>query len=169
MKNCRDCCRTLPLGEFYAHAAMADGHLNKCKVCVRARIARHRAANLEDVRAYDRERGPLPHRMVARDVYRRTPQGLARLRIGQAAYIERNPLKRQVHTALRTAVRNGAVQIPEQCQNERCRRSGSLGAHHDDYAKPLEVRWLCALCHRAHHKAERQRKRLENRYLAEVA
>jgi hypothetical protein len=27
-----------------------------------------------------------------------------------------------------------------------------LQAHHDDYAKPKEVRWLCIYCHRQWHK-----------------
>ena len=28
---------------------------------------------------------------------------------------------------------------------------GSAEMHHDDYSKPLEVRWLCRVHHLAHH------------------
>jgi ribosomal protein S27AE len=38
-----------------------------------------------------------------------------------------------------------------------CVHCGSLKvqAHHEDYAKPLEVTWMCLSCHTEHHKAER--------------
>ncbi len=57
MKTCRKCERSKPLGEFYRHKRMADGHLNFCMDCVRKRVARHREKNVERIRAYDRDRG----------------------------------------------------------------------------------------------------------------
>src|ERR1041385_592013 len=57
MKTCKCCQRELPLSSFYAHKMMADGHLNFCKDCTRTRVTRHRARNVERIRAYDRARG----------------------------------------------------------------------------------------------------------------
>jgi hypothetical protein len=35
---------------------------------------------------------------------------------------------------------------------EACKVPGSHAeAHHDDYSKPLDVRWLCKGCHKRHH------------------
>lgn len=34
--------------------------------------------------------------------------------------------------------------------------------HHDDYAKPLEIRWLCPTHHRAHHRSATNRKQVSH-------
>ncbi len=38
-------------------------------------------------------------------------------------------------------------------KREKCERCGAkdVEKHHDDYSKPLEVRWLCRGCHRLLH------------------
>jgi ribosomal protein S27AE len=58
-----------------------------------------------------------------------------------------NPEKRRAENAVTHAIEDGLlVRLP--C--ERC-GDGPAHAHHDDYSKPLEVRWLCARCHRQFH------------------
>lgn len=42
---------------------------------------------------------------------------------------------------------------PQCC--EKC-GEGVVQMHHEDYTQPLNVRWLCAPCHRAHHWASPQ-------------
>jgi len=40
---------------------------------------------------------------------------------------------------------------------EECGKTPAEG-HHDDYEKPLSVRWLCRLHHKGHHAAQRRAK-----------
>lgn len=56
--------------------------------------------------------------------------------------------KRSAHNIVRNAIRKGEL-VPETC--EKCGRAIVEG-HHDDYSKPLEVRWLCPKHHREIHK-----------------
>lgn len=83
-----------------------------------------------------------------RDRKRESNNRYSRLRSGKraaatAAYRTRHPERARAHWAVQTAIRNGTlVKIP-------CEVCGLLrsSAHHDDYSKPLLVRWLC----HAHH------------------
>ncbi len=49
---------------------------------------------------------------------------------------------------LRDAVRRGRIKKPTHCSI--CRRlteARLLHGHHEDYDKPLEVKWICVHCH----------------------
>jgi ribosomal protein S27AE len=52
-----------------------------------------------------------------------------------------------VHRAVARARQAGDL-VPEPC--ESCAEPRAL-AHHDDYARPLDVRWLCRKCHARWH------------------
>lgn len=52
--------------------------------------------------------------------------------------------------AIRNAVKSGHVAKPASCQT--CGIAKPLQAHHEDYSKPLEVKWLCAKCHGIEHR-----------------
>jgi hypothetical protein len=60
-----------------------------------------------------------------------------------AAYEKRNPNKRIARNAVKSAMRSGKI------AQQPCEICGDPDghAHHDDYGKPLEVRFLC----RKHH------------------
>jgi len=51
--------------------------------------------------------------------------------------------------ALRKAIRAGKIKRKEAC--ERCGKSEKTHGHHEDYAKPLDVIWLCPQCHVSAH------------------
>jgi hypothetical protein len=131
MKRCFKCGESRPAEEFYPHPRMADGRLGKCKLCAKSDVAVNRSANLERIRAYDRGRIKLPHRKALRSALVRTER---------REYPERHRARLMVYRA----VRNGTL------TRRPCERCGAVRVegHHDDYGKPLAVRWLCASHHR---------------------
>src|SRR5512146_1777269 len=62
-----------------------------------------------------------------------------------------SPEKYAARTAVLHAVQRGRLARHTACEN--CGRTCVPHGHHDDYSKPLSVRWLCASCHRNHHAA----------------
>jgi len=64
-------------------------------------------------------------------------------------YQRKNPEKRRAHKAVEWAL---ASKTLEKKPCDVCGET-SVHAHHDDYSKPLDVRWLCPRCHKAEHAA----------------
>jgi hypothetical protein len=65
------------------------------------------------------------------------------------------PIKEKARGFVRVALRQGVIRMSDKCENCGAPNTPcadgrrSLQAHHHDYSKPLEVKWLCAKCHRA--------------------
>lgn len=133
-KQCKECGKTLDIDEFYRHAMMADGHLSKCKSCVKSRVSAHRKKNVERIREYDRNRSRLPHRKEA-------------VKKTVTAYRLRYPKRYKATNAVNNALRDGKI-FRQRC--EACQAAKTV-AHHDDYNFPLKIRWLCQPCHRKWH------------------
>jgi hypothetical protein len=138
-KTCFKCSTLKPLTDFYPHPQMGDGHLNKCKACAKRDVAEHRAANIDAIREYDRQRGSLPHRIELRKrVWER--------------WAAQHPERLLAQRAVNNAVRDGRLQ-PLPCWV--C--NASAEAHHPDYSSPLDVVWLCRIHHRQAHWAAYER------------
>lgn len=131
MKTCFKCGEVKPLTEYYKHGQMKDGHLNKCKTCAKQDVHTHRhdSSSREKILSYDRERG--------------NRQSIEYRNKYKAEY----PKKYKAHCMINNAVRNKKL-FREPC--EICGKENTHG-HHDDYDKPLNVRWLCAEHHRQWH------------------
>jgi hypothetical protein len=68
-------------------------------------------------------------------------------RVMQAKVRELRPEKKSAWNKVYKAVKSGRLTRPSSC--ERCSIECRPEASHDDYAKPLEVEWLCKSCHMA--------------------
>jgi hypothetical protein len=59
------------------------------------------------------------------------------------------PEKVKARNYINSLIRIGKVIRPSSC--ESCLKVIKIEAHHEDYNKPLEVKWLCKSCHTEEH------------------
>lgn len=131
---CRVCGEMKPHDSFYVSQLRICGSVGECKACSKKRV-RLRSQTNPAVQAYDRDRAKLPKRA----------QQAARI---SRAWRENNPDGYKAHTAVGNAIRDGRL---SKSPCEVCGSVDNLHAHHDDYSKPLDVRWLCAKHHHRMH------------------
>lgn len=151
MKECFKCKKQLPLDSFYKHPEMKDGRVNKCKDCNKKDVKENRAAKIDYYQEYDRARANRPDRVKAREEYAKTEEGKAAHNKAKQRWSDANQIKRAASIIVNNAIRSGKLSKGYKC-SECGKSEGKIHGHHDDYTKPLDVRWLCPKCHSDWHK-----------------
>jgi len=134
MKTCFKCNQSKSKREFYRHPMMADGRLGKCKECAKADVKARYALTRPERSAYERERFQRPERKE-------------QIRLCAIKRRRKHPEKSSAYGKLYWALKTGKI---KRLPCEICGKRKSQ-AHHHDYFKPLDVRWLCFKHHREVH------------------
>lgn len=131
--RCSRCKRYLLAVEFSKCRSRPNGLHAYCLECNRKMQAAERARRGEEYREMRRR-------------YRASEKG----RRAYARYVPAHPWQKWAQTQVWLEIAAGRMVKPDTCSE--CGRGGLIDGHHDDYAKPLEVRWLCRWCHREWHR-----------------
>ena len=130
------------------------GDCPKCKERARKR-ANYQAMTIEERRELVARRDK--EKVRERDRQRaKAPKRQAHVKATVKRWRQANPLRMKAHNAVARALKSGAL-IKGPCEREGVDCNGPVHAHHDDYEKPLEVRWFCGRHHHEHHAEERAR------------
>lgn len=127
-KVCGSCRIEKPITEFHLHSR--DGYQTRCKTCkrndsrIQNRQPKRRQYNYEKYRKW-MDKGGLRE-------YRRRPEVMERVRVG---------------AIVQQAIRSGKI------ERQPCLICGEKAhAHHDNYSKPLDIKWLCSKHHAEEHR-----------------
>ena len=145
MLTCKHCHQQKSKDDFYKSSN------SKCKECVKSTVRLNREQNIEKIREYDRNRDKQPHRVESRKTYIKTEAGKQARKKAMDAYHKRYPMKYAAHVITGNAIRDGKLIQASNCS--ACNSTEKIQGHHDDYTKPLEVRWLCRSCHLRLHRS----------------
>src|SRR3990167_1396712 len=125
---CNICHQRKTPGDF------SPGVNSRCRECHKLRMREIRLTN-PSVQERERIRAKRPERKAAaRKIAMRWRQ--------------ENPTAYKAQTAVGNAIRDGKLKR-EPCA--LCGTTTHVHAHHKDYNKPLDVKWLCAKCHHRLH------------------
>jgi hypothetical protein len=127
-KICTKCLNKKPLSGFYLHPETADKHFSSCKECVRKSSAKYSKS--------EKGREAIKGRC-------NNPKWRTYYKQWQKKDRIKNPGRIHAYNTVRLGLGSGKLtKMP-------CEVCGNLNveAHHDDYLKPLDVRWLCKKHH----------------------
>jgi hypothetical protein len=130
MIQCTKCKDVKKETEFYANS-------HKCKECTKIGVRLNYRANKIHYIEYEKQR----EKTDSRKAFKKMQQSKHRFN---------NVEKYKARNAVANAIRCNRL------KKGNCEICGSINtqAHHEDYSQPLNIRWLCFVCHRAEHGQE---------------
>ncbi len=170
-KQCAKCKHQLPLDSFSrVNVGRSNEKLHSwCNPCKRSDVVRHFKRNGDKYKENQKQkhlanpeiRNSRNRERYANDPERREIVKQRNKRLTDSGYRSRymrkyrknNPnenIKHRARQAIQRHLKKGLVEVPHRCN--RCGGDGvKLEAHHYDYARPLEVDYLCSTCHSEWH------------------
>jgi hypothetical protein len=133
-KICNKCYERKDISDFNKRTGVGDGYRKECKACKKSAHQKYMKT----------EKGKESHRKASQKYSNNAPE---KRYLSNKEWRERNPNKYKAHGIVAYAIKKGEL-IREKCA---CGCGENVHAHHDDYAKPLDVRWLCNACHNEWH------------------
>lgn len=181
MKRCATCKEEKGKKDFWKSTLYKDGLRCSCIECLKKQNQQYSLKNKEKIDEYHkiyyienkqkvlkyqeeyRESHPEKVKISqARNYYTRNEDDLLRkkengqrfrktekYKIWSEKYKEKVKEKNKCRSILCNAVRDGKIERPKIC--EICLKEKKIDAHHADYDKPFEVKWVCRKCHHQIH------------------
>jgi hypothetical protein len=137
--KCPTCKKYLPQSRYFKDKRAWNGITSRCRKCHTSASICTRNAELH------RE----TKRKSAAKIRSEFPE---KIRLAERSRPRRKGPKVKARQILNRAVKSGAIVKPDKC--EGCGEKKRLTGHHEDYTKPLEVKWLCYLCHAKRHRKQ---------------
>lgn len=149
-QKCKECCKARakltirsPLSTEKQKKYRAEWQRKKRPI-LNAKLRQRHLDNLEESRAQARER---------QKRYMATEKGKLKHIEATKEYEKNNAEKIKAQRKIRRAILSGKLLRSKFC--EICFKECKTHGHHEDYAKPLEVIWMCPKCHLYHHQKYR--------------
>lgn len=153
VRECRTCSEVKNIDDYHNIGERGKGYRAlDCKPCTSDKNRQWRRDNVERLRAYER-RPERRVRRISREKEREISRAWRAAHLGHRSpsygtvYFRPTAEAARAHYAVVVELRAGRMVRPDACS--RCGRSAKMieAAHHD-YAKPLDIEWLCRHCHR---------------------
>lgn len=155
--KCIKCEEVKDYEEFYKDKRAPLGISSTCKLCHKTRMSILYLKNKSHKIAYQQQyyKDNQEHCLARQKEYAlehkeniKAYQASTRGKAVHAAYRKRNAKKVSAKEKLHYHVRTGKIQC-QPCEMCGCT---NVHGHHDDYDKPLDVRWLCPTHHKEWHR-----------------